>query len=118
MKTFITISVLPFFLLAACSKKADTEDWGTAEAGEYYYEEDATPISEHLSAVQSDLEAQNYEDVANRLVLLQNVIRTREEEREYRLKVYEVTDALRQQAETDPQAKQLYHNFGRRMMGR
>jgi hypothetical protein len=123
MKKRVMLCLLPGLLFAAgCSKEPEVTD-------DYSMEEEYTPapsaalpadqpLARQLDTAHRALEERNYKVVVDRFDAMSRVPKTIEEERAYRQAMHETMEKLREQAEVDPAAEQVYRNFGRRMMGR
>ena len=113
-------------LAVGCSKNADeasvaddggtpseTVAAGTGGGG-------ANPhLSTALSGVNSDIEKKQYDAAIQKLLEAKIAAEASEADRKvFEMKYREAANALREQAETDPQAKASYETLGRAMMGR
>lgn len=126
MRITCLMCVATGLLVLGCSKKADE----TTEVGN-----DGTPtesaaagtpagganphLNAALSGVDSDIERKQYDAAIQKLLEAKIAAEASEADRKlYEAKYRETANALRQQAETDPQAKASYETLGRVMMGR
>jgi hypothetical protein len=72
-----------------------------------------------LNSVNSDIESKQYDAAVQKLLEAKIAAEHSEADRKlYEAKYREASNALREKAETDPEAKASYESLGRAMMGR
>jgi hypothetical protein len=79
-------------------------------------------VNANFDAVSKDIAAQNYENAVRTWVAMEQAQRQAQNNeavrQAYAWRAYQVQEALRKKAETDPKAKEAYQALGRAMMGR
>lgn len=112
-------------LVSGCSKKAAdaseaADEGATPEAVAGKPAADANPhLGSALNSVNSDIDSKQYDAAVQKLLEAKIAAEHSEADRKlYEAKYREASNALREKAETDPEARASYESLGRAMMGR
>lgn len=105
------------FCFAACSKK--TEEVGAVPAeGDAANTPPSPQVTSALDSIDQSIETKQYDAAVQTLIQAKVAAQNEADQQRYQEKLQETQRALRERAETDPQARQSYEALGRIVTGR